>query len=57
MEQQLQKTLLENENVLSMFQSYSNFYKSQILDLEGQLINSKMEVANRASDMMVFFFF
>lgn len=57
MEQQLQKVLQENENVLAMFQSYSNFYKNQIQDLENQLINSKIDLANRASDMIVAFVF
>lgn len=55
MEQQLQKVLKENENVLAMFQSYSNFYKNQIQDLENQLINSKIDLANSASDMIVSF--
>ena len=36
-----------------MFQTYSNFYKNQILELENQLINTKLEAAIRASDMMV----
>lgn len=47
------KTLKENDNVLSMFQEYSTFYKNQIQELENQLIISKLDLANRASDMLV----
>lgn len=43
----------ENDNILNIFQTYSNFYKGQISELETQLISSKMDAANIHADMLV----
>ena len=50
---QQKKHTLDSENVMNLFQTYQEFYKKQIEELEAQLINSKLELANKSADIDV----